>query len=134
MIFLILHLHTSSHLFTPLHTASSQVPNLHYEEDMAKYEAWQAAEKERIAAAKLVPKPKGKGSKKAAVLEAAAAVELSSASLAPPPPPAPPKPVKPTKNREIVLHGIWGQGVPGKLQPEELTATNAATVSIKVLK
>ncbi|GIM08897.1 hypothetical protein Vretimale_12841 [Volvox reticuliferus] len=34
----------------------------------------------------------------------------------------------------LELHGIWGRGVPGRLQPEILTDTNAAAVSIKVLR
>ncbi|GAX81575.1 hypothetical protein CEUSTIGMA_g9003.t1 [Chlamydomonas eustigma] len=46
----------------------------------------------------------------------------------------PPKPSRPKKYIEMVLHGVWGKGVPGRLQPEELTATNAAPVSIRVLK
>jgi hypothetical protein len=44
------------------------------------------------------------------------------------------KPEKPKKNKEVILHGIWGPGVKGKLKPDELTATNAAPVSIKVLR
>ena len=41
---------------------------------------------------------------------------------------------RPKKNREIMLHGIWGKGVPGPLQPEATTATGAAAVGILRLK
>ena len=44
------------------------------------------------------------------------------------------KPDKPKKSKEVILHGIWGMGVPGGLKPDELTATSAAPVSLKVLK
>ncbi|GFR52186.1 hypothetical protein Agub_g14723 [Astrephomene gubernaculifera] len=38
------------------------------------------------------------------------------------------------KYMDVELHGIWGRGVPGRLQPEIITATGAAAVSIKVLR
>lgn len=41
---------------------------------------------------------------------------------------------RPKKNVDIKLHGIWGQGVPGRLVPEVFTATGAAAVSLAVLK
>lgn len=42
--------------------------------------------------------------------------------------------LKPKKYKNIVLHGIWGKGVIGKLEPEAFTETRAAVVSMRVLK
>ena len=116
-----------------------QIPNQRYDEEMAEYTAWQAAEKERVAAAKKLPKtPRArKGSKQPTLLppakegpatgpedpQFASAADLS------------PKPSRPRKSMEIMLHGIWGPGVPGPLIPDELTpATNAAQVTSRVLR
>lgn len=42
---------------------------------------------------------------------------------------------RPTKSMELTLHSVWGpECVKGMLQPEEVTATGAAPVSLKVLK
>ena len=114
----------------------AQIPNPNFEEDEARYTKWQEEEKLRAEAAKKLVKPK-KGRKKAAQ-EALESPPDDSEVLSPllevPPLEVPPKPPRPKKNIEIVLHGIWGQGVKGKLAPDELTATSAAPVSIKVLK
>ncbi len=38
------------------------------------------------------------------------------------------------KHIDLMLHGVWGPGVKGKLDPEGLTATGAAQVSMRVLR
>ena len=43
-------------------------------------------------------------------------------------------PFRVSRYMNVELHGIWGRGVPGRLQPEAVTATNAAAVSIRVLR
>ena len=102
---------------------------------MAEYTAWQAAEKERVAAAKKLPRAK-KGSKQQQAADALLLSEGGTPAAVGQAEPAAtaPKPTRPKKNIEILLHGIWGAGVPGPLDPGELTATNAAPVSIMVLK
>ena len=112
-----------------------QIPNPNYEEELAKFTEWQAEDKLRTEAAKKIPKPR-KGRKLSAVVSQEAG-EVPQEEEVPPliPQETPsPKPVRPKKNIDIVLYGIWGPGVPGKLVPDELTATSAAPVSIKVLK
>ena len=113
----------------------SQIVNQRYDEEMAEYTAWQAAEKERVAAAKKLPRAR-KGSKQQQAADALPLSEEgpSTAVVEAEPAAATPKPTRPKKNLEIMLHGIWGPGVPGPLDPGELTATNAAPVSIMVLK
>ena len=110
---------------------------------MAEYTAWQAAEKERAAAAKKLPRASRKVSKLQAPLPASGEVPASSEQ-----PEAPqsvhadttaadpsPKLSRPRKSTELTLHGIWGPGVPGRLAPDELTpATNAAQVTSRVLR
>jgi hypothetical protein len=44
------------------------------------------------------------------------------------------KPVAPRRYTEVVLHGIWGPDVPGRLQVESKTAKGAAAVSGAVLR
>ena len=116
----------------------SQIVNQRYDEEMAEYTAWQAAEKERVAAAKKLPRAR-KGSKPQQALSAeegtatgpedpqqseTATVADQSSKLA-----------RPRKSTELTLHGIWGPGVPGRLVPDELTpATNAAQVTSRVLR
>lgn len=112
-----------------------QIANERYEEEMADYTAWQAAEKERVAAAKKLPRAR-RGSKQKvppeeggpAVAPEAPQSEATTAADAP-------KPARPRKSIELTLHGIWGPGVPGRLVPDELTpATSAAQVTSRVLR
>ena len=116
-----------------------QIPNERYDEEMAEYTAWQAAEKERAAADKKLPKlPRARKSSKQPTL----LPPLEEGSVTGPEDPQPEsaadqsrKLARPRKSLEIMLHGIWGPGVPGPLVPDELTpATSAAQVTSRVLR